>query len=125
MLAHIDYLDARLAELSAVIEEQMRPFQATIERLDTIPGVGRRIAEILVAELGTDLRRFPTAGHLASWAGLCPGNDERAGKRRSGKTRKGNRSLRWALMEAAQAASRTRDTYLAAQFRRLAARRGK
>ena len=125
MLAHIDALDATLAELSDKIREQMRPFEGAIERLDTIPGVGRRIAEIVVAELGTDLRRFPTAGHLASWAGLCPGNDESAGKRRSGKTRKGNRSLRWALIEAAQAASRTRGTYLAAQFHRLAARRGK
>jgi transposase len=125
MLAHIDELDASLAELSAVIGEQMRPSEEALERLDAIPGVGRRIAEILVAELGTDLRRFPTAGHLASWAGLCPGNDESAGKRRSGKTRKGNRMLRWALVEAAQAASRGRDTYLAAQFRRLAARRGK
>jgi transposase len=125
MLAHIDYLDARLAELSAVIEEQMRPFQATIERLDTIPGIGRRIAEILVAELGTDLRRFPTAGHLASWAGLCPGNYESAGKQRTGRTRKGNPWLRWALIEAAQAGGRTRGSYLAALLRRLTARRGK
>jgi transposase len=125
MLAHIDYLDARLAELSAVIEEQMRPFQATIERLDTIPGVGRRIAEILVAELGTDLRRFPTAGHLASWAGVCPGNYESAGKQRTGRTRKGNPWLRWALIEAAQAGGRTRGSYLAALLRRLTARRGK
>ena len=125
MLAHIDYLDARLAELSAVIEEQMRPFQATIERLDTIPGIGRRIAEILVAELGTDLRRFPTAGHLASWTGVCPGNYESAGKQRTGRTRKGNPWLRWALIEAAQAGGRTRGSYLAALLRRLTARRGK
>lgn len=125
MLAHIDDLDASLAELSERIQEQLRPFEAAVERLDTIPGVGRRIAEIVVAELGVDLHRFPTPAHLASWAGLCPGNDESAGKRRSGKTRKGNRWLRWALIEAAQAASRTKGTYLAAQFRRLAARRGK
>jgi transposase len=125
MLAHIDALDATLAELSDKIAEQMRPFEDAIERLDAIPGVGRRIAEILVAELGTDLTRFPTAAHLASWAGLCPGNDESAGKRRSGKTRKGSKSLRWALIEAAQAASRARNTYLSAQFHRLAARRGK
>jgi transposase len=125
MLAHIDALDATLAELSDRIAEQMRPFEDAITRLDTIPGVGRRIAEILVAELGTDLTRFPTAAHLASWAGLCPGNDESAGKRRSGKTRKGNRWLRWALTEAAQAARRSRDTYLRAQYHRLAARRGK
>ncbi|HEX6232702.1 MAG TPA: IS110 family transposase [Jiangellaceae bacterium] len=125
MLAHIDALDATLAELSDRIQEQMRPFEDAITRLDTIPGVGRRIAEILVAELGTDLTRFPSAAHLASWAGLCPGNDESAGKRRSGKTRKGNRWLRWALTEAAQAARRSRDTYLRAQYHRLAARRGR
>jgi transposase len=125
MLAHIDELDASMVELSAAIRARMRPFEVALERLDTIPGGGRRIAEILVAELGTDLRRFPTAAHLVSWAGLCPGNDESAGKRRSGKTRKGNRTLRWALIEAAQAASRGRGTYLAAQFHRLAARRGK
>lgn len=125
MLAHIDYLDARLAELSAVIAQQMRPFEAVIERLDTIPGVGRRIAEILVVELGTDLRRFPTAGHLASWAGVCPGNHESAGKQRSGRTRKGNPWLRWALIEAAQAAGRTRNSYLATLLRHLTTRRGK
>ena len=94
-----------------------------LDRLDTIPGVGRRTAEIIVAEVGPDVRRFPSAGHLASWAGLCPGQDESAGKRRSGKTRKGNRWLRGALVEAAHSATRTK-TYLAAQFRRLATRRG-
>jgi len=125
MLAHIDFLDARLDELSTAITERVQPVEADVQRLDTIPGVGPRIAQILVAELGTDLQRFPTARHLASWAGLCPGNDESAGKRRSGTTRKGNPWLRAALTEAAQAASRSKDRYLAAQFRRLAARRGK
>lgn len=102
-----------------------RPFEHAIARLDTIPGVARRTAEILVAELGLDLTRFPTPGHLASWARMCPGNHESAGKRQSGKTRKGNRALRAALVEAAQAAGRSKRTYLGAQFRRLAARRGK
>jgi transposase len=125
LLAHIDFLDASLTELSDAIRERMRPFEDALERLDTITGIGRRIAELVVAELGTDLGRFPSAEHLASWAGLCPGNDESAGKRRSGKTRKGNPWLRSALVEAAQAAGRSKDTYLAAQFRRLAARRGK
>ncbi len=124
-LAHIDALDDAIARVGAEITERVRPSETVIARLDTIPGVGPRIAEALVAEIGTGMTRFPSAGHLASWAGMCPGNDESAGKRRSGKTRKGSPWLRAALTEAAQAAARTKDTYLAAQFRRLAARRGK
>jgi transposase len=123
-LAHIDFLDASLERLSAEIGERLRPFEPEMERLQTIPGVGRRTAEVLLAEIGADLSRFPTARHLASWAGLCPGNDESAGKRRSGRTRKGSPWLRTALVEAARAAARTKDTYPAAQYRRLAARRG-
>jgi transposase len=124
-LAHIDFLDAQIEQVSAEVAERLRPFEEVIDRLDTIPGVGRRVAEVLVAEVGSDLSRFPTAGHLASWAGMCPGNNESAGKRLSGRTRKGSPWLRTALIEAAQAASRTRGTYLAAQYRRLAARRGR
>jgi transposase len=123
-LAHIDFLDAALERVSAEIGERLCPFEPELERVQTLPGVGRRTAEILVAEIGTDLTRFPSARHLASWAGLCPGNDESAGKRRSGRTRQGSPWLRTALVEAAQAAARTKDTYLAAQYRRLAARRG-
>jgi hypothetical protein len=93
--------------------------------LDTIPGIARHTAEMLVAEIGTDLRRFPSADHLASWAGVAPGNDESAGKRASGKTRKGHRFLRTTLVQAAHAAARTKGTYLSAHYRRLAARRGK
>jgi len=124
-LAHLDALDELIGQLSAEVTERLRPFEAAVARLDTMPGVGVRIAETLVAEIGSDLGRFPTAAHLASWAGMCPGNDESAGKRRSGKTRKGDPWLRTALIEAAQAAGRTRGTYLAAQLHRLAARRGK
>ncbi len=124
-LAHIAFLDEQIEQVSAEIAERLRPFQEAIDRLDTIPGVGRRIAEVLLAEIGTDLARFATAGHLASWAGMCPGNNESAGKRLSGRTRKGSPWLRMALIEAAQAASRTRNTYLMAQYRRLAARRGR
>jgi transposase len=101
------------------------PGDDVVARLDTIPGVGRTTAEALLAEIGTDMSRFPSAAHLASWAGLCPGNDESAGKRRSGKTRKGSPWLRTLLVEAAHAASRTTETYLAARYHRIAARRGK
>ncbi len=124
-LAHLDDLDTLIEEVSAEIAERLRPFEAELARLDTIPGVGRRAAEILLAELGTDMSRFLSAAHLASWAGMAPGNHESAGKRKSGKTRKGNPYVRRVLVEAAQAAGRTKDTYLAAQYRRLAARRGK
>jgi transposase len=125
-LAHIDFLDETIEQLSAEIAERMRPFgEEAIERLETIPGVGRRTAEAILAEIGPDMSRFPTHRHLASWAGMCPGNDESGGKRRSGKTTKGNPWLRAALVEAAHAAGRTRNTYLSAQYRRLASRRGK
>jgi transposase len=123
-LAHIDFLDGSLERVSAEIAERVRPFEVEVARLQSIPGVGRRTAEVLVAEVGVDLTRFPSARHLASWAGLCPGNDESAGKRRSGRTRKGSPWLRTALVEAGQAAARSKETYLAAQYRRLAARRG-
>ncbi len=100
-------------------------YQQAIALLDSIPGVNQRIAEIFIAEVGTDMQRFPTAQHLASWVGLCPGNHQSAGKQIRGTTRKGNRWLRQALIEAAQGAMRTKDTYLSAQGRRLTHRRGK
>ena len=124
ILAHIDFLDEQIDRLSSAIEEQIRPFASAVELLCTIPGVQRRTAEVIIAEIGADMAVFPTAAHLASWAGLCPGNDESAGKRRSGRTRKGSRWLSIALTEAAQANTRSRDTYLNAQYRRLRARRG-
>ena len=124
ILAHIDFLDEQISLLSEAIEEQIRPFAPAVELLCTIPGVQQRTAEVIVAELGADMSVFPSAGHLASWAGLCPGNDESAGKRRSGRTRKGSRWLSIALTEAAQANTRSRNTYLSAQYRRLRTRRG-
>lgn len=94
--------------------ERLRPCAEALERLDTIPGIGQRVAEILVAEIGVDMSRFPNAAHLASWAGMCPGNQESAGRRKSGKTRKGNVWLRAALIEATHALGRGRGTHLAA-----------
>jgi len=96
-----------------------------VTQLDTIPGVARQTAEVIVSEIGIDMSRFPTADHLAAWAGVAPGSNESAGKRRSGKTRPGNKALRAALNQAAHGAAHTKNTYLAAQYRRLAARRGK
>jgi len=124
-LTHIDYLDEAIARLSREIAEQLRPYERLLGLLDTIVGINRRLAEVVLAEIGTDVKRFATAKHLASWAGMCPGNDQSAGKRLSGRTRKGNRWLRTALMEAAHAAARTKNSYFSAQYRRLGSRRGK
>ncbi len=124
ILAHIDFLDEQIDRLSDAIEEQIRPFAPAVELLRTIPGVQRRAAEVIISEIGTDMSVFPTAKHLASWAGQCPGNDQSAGKRRSGKTRNGSKWLDWTLEESALAAVRSKDTYLAAQYARLKPRRG-
>jgi transposase len=124
-LVHIDFLEGLIERVSAEVAERVRPFEEAVALLDTIPGIGRRVAEIIVAEVGVDLRRFPTAAHLAAWAGLAPGNNESAGKRRSAATRKGSPWLRAALVEAAQAAGRTKSTYVGAQYRRLLTRKGK
>jgi transposase len=125
LLCQIDSLDETIEHFDAEIEAYCRPFEEAVVLLDTIPGVARATAEAIVAEIGTDMSRFPTADHLASWAGVAPGNHESAGKRLSGRTRQGNRSLGAALNQAANAASRTKNTYLSAQYHRLAARRGK
>lgn len=124
-LAHLDYLEGTIERVSAQIAERMRPFEEAIAHLDTIPGVGREMAETIVAEIGTDMSRFPTGGHLASWAGLSPNNEQSAGKAKAGKTLKGNRTLRSILTQAAHAAARSKKTYLAAQYYRLVPRRGK
>ena len=118
ILQHLDFLDAQIQEISGAIEQQMHPFVKQAELLCTIPGVQQRTAEILIAEIGVDMSAFPTAGHLASWAGQCPGNDQSAGKRRSGRTRKGSKHLNAALTDAAMAALRTNDSYLQALYRR-------
>ena len=125
LLSHIDYLDETIDALSAEIGERLRPFGREVELLTTIPGVAQRTAEVILAELGADMARFPDHRHVASWAAICPGNEESAGKRKTGKTRKGDSWLRTALIEAANsAAGRTRDTYLNAQYVRIKRRRG-
>jgi transposase len=122
-LRHVDYLTDEIARLDGEIEERMRPFADEIARLDTIPGIGVQRAQEIIAAIGVDMSRFPSAGHLASWAKLCPGTKESAGKHAPTGIGKGNPYLRVTLTEAAWAATRTK-TYLAAQYRRLAARRG-
>ena len=124
MLTHIEELEADIQAVSERIEEEIRPFERALELLDTIPGVDRRAAEVIIAETGADMSRFPTPAHLASWAGVCPGQNESAGKRKSGKTRKGSKWLRMTLIESARAASRTNGTRLQQRYRQLARRRG-
>jgi len=124
-LQHIDFLDSKISELDEEIKKRMLPFEEYLELLDTIPGVGRRTAEQILAEIGINMDQFPSAAHLCSWAGLSPGNNESAGKRKSGRTRKGNQKLKSALVEAARAAARKKkNTYLKSQYHRIAARRG-
>jgi transposase len=118
-LDHIDQLSVAIERLDVEVDRVIRPFSEQLRRLITIPGVGRRTAEVIIAEVGVDMRRFATAGHLASWAGMCPGNHESGGKRRSGRARKGNAALRAALCEAAWAAARSKTGYLPAQYRHL------
>ena len=125
LMDHLAYLDRQVAAFDERIEALMRPFQEALQRVMTMPGVGLRTAQNVLAEIGVEMSRFPTDQHLASWAAMCPGNRESAGKRHSGRTSHGNRWLRAALVQAAWAAGRSRKTYLSAQYRRLAGRRGK
>jgi transposase len=126
-LEHIDDLNAKISYLSGEIDRLFIPFDTleAIERLDAIPGVNPTIAQAILAELGKEMNRFPTAAHAASWAGLAPGRHESAGRNRSSRIRQGNKHLKTALVQAAHAAGRRKDHYLGAQYRRLAARRGK
>ena len=123
-LEDLRHAEGTMAKIEAEIDRRMGPFGEAVTRLKTIPGVERVTAWGLLAEIGFDLKQFPTSAHLASWAGLCPGNHESAGKRLSGKTRKGSHTLRRCLRQAAWAITRQKNHYLAAVYRRLAARRG-
>lgn len=123
-LAHLDYLEGAIDRVSLEIEERMRPFQEAVEHLDTIPGVGRTTAEAIVAEIGVDMSVFPSERHLASLVGVAPGNNQSGGKNRSARARKGNKALKPLLVQAAQAAGRSKGNYLSARFGRLAFRLG-
>jgi transposase len=124
ILAHLDFLDEQIERLSEAIEEQLRPFEPAVELLRSLDGIEIRTAQNILAEIGVDMSVFPSAAHLASWAGQCPGNDQSAGKRNSGKTRKGSKWLNEALKDAAMAAIRTNNSYLQAQYQRLRPRIG-
>ncbi|NES12269.1 IS110 family transposase [Micromonospora sp. PPF5-17] len=124
ILANVDHLDTMIAQLDARISQQVAPYQAQIDLLDTVPGIDQAGAQAILAEIGPDMSQFPTPGHLASWAGACPGNNKTGGVSRPGKARPGNRWLRAALGIAALGAVRTRNSYAGALFRRIAARRG-
>jgi len=123
-LRHLTFLDEEIARLDREVAERMIPFDESIQQIDDVPGIGTRTAQAILGEIGMDMSRFPTASHLASWAGVSPGNNVSAGKRKRGRTTRGNRWLRSALVQAARAAVRTSGTYLNAQYHRLAARRG-
>jgi transposase len=125
LLDQLRSVEELIGRLGARIEEALSSCAEAVERLRTIPGVNQRVAETVLAEVGTRMEQFPTAGHLASWAGMCPGNNQSAGKRRSGQTTKGDRWLRGMLVQAAWAASHTKDTYLSAKYRNLSRRKGR
>ena len=125
VIVHIDDLTKRIEEMNKIIDEYMKEYENNKKKLEKMPGIGKRSAEIILAEIGQDMSRFPTASHISSWAGLCPGNNESAGKRRSGKTRKGNKILKSTLVECAQSASKNRNSFFYAQYQRIVIRKGK
>ncbi len=124
ILDHIDDMTRRIKDLDNIIDSQMKDYQGAIEKIDEIPGIGKRSAEIIVAEIGNDMSHFPSAAHLASWTGLCPGNNESAGKRKGSKTNKGNKRLKSTLIQCAKSAQKDKDSFFHAQYQRLVVRRG-
>ena len=122
---HIDDMTKRIADMDDLIKGYMEQYESAIAAIDELPGIARRSAEVIISEIGMDMSRFPSAEHLCSWAGVCPGNHKSAGKRQHGKTTKGNKALKATLTQCAQAAKNCKDSYFAAQYQRIAARRGK
>ena len=125
VLTHLNELSERIEEMDIIIDTYMTEYWEAIKKLEQIPGVGKKSAEIILAEIGLDMNQFPTAGHLASWAGVAPGNNESAGKRKSGRTRKGNKILKSTLAQAAKSAAKNKNSFFHAQYQRIAIRRGK
>jgi transposase len=124
MLTHIETLNEQISGLDKEIEQRLSEESELIELLDEITGVGKQSAQVIIAEIGTDMGQFPSAEHLASWAGLCPGNNESAGKKKGGRTRKGNSTLKKTVIQCGKAAGRSKNTYMNSMYRRIAARRG-
>lgn len=125
VIAHIDELTNRIDEMDKFIDNYMEEYEKNKKKLEKIPGIGKRSSEIILSEIGQDMSRFPTAAHICSWAGMCPGNNESAGKRRSGRTRKGNKILKSTLVECTRSAVLHKDSFFYAQYQRIAMRRGK
>lgn len=125
VIEHINDMAERIEKLNKMVEKYMEKYEKNIKKLEKIPGIGKTSAQVILAEIGQDMQQFPTAGHLASWAGVCPGNNESAGKRRSGKTRKGNQVLKSTLVQCANSSKRHRDSFYYAQYQRIMIHRGK
>lgn len=125
IIDHIDDLNRRIGELDKLVQEYMAEYEAAIEAIDEIPGIARRSAEVILAEIGLDMGRFPSVAHLCSWAGVCPGNYQSAGRRKHGKTTKGNKALKTILTQCAKSAKTVKSSYFFAQYQRISARRGK
>jgi transposase len=124
ILDHIDDMTRRINDIDNIINGEMKAYEEAIKALDEIPGVGERAAQVILAEIGLDMSRFPTAAHLASWAGVSPGNNESAGKRKSGRTCKGNKTLKTTLVQCARAAVKKKGSFFKAQYERITVRRG-
>lgn len=124
ILDHIDDMTRRIKDLDDIIDGEMKGYEDAIKKIDELPGIGKRSAEVIIAEIGVDMSRFPTAAHISSWSGLCPGNNESAGKRKSGKTNKGSKHLKSILIQCAKTAKTNKDSFFYAQYQRLVVRRG-